>query len=51
MELIGNPVKMSRTPVEYRVPPPHVGEHTEDVLKEFGLSDDEIARLRGDEII
>lgn len=51
VELIGNPVKMSRTPVEYRVPPPHVGEHTEDVLKEFGLSDDEIARLRGDEII
>lgn len=51
VDLIGNPVKMSRTPVEYRVPPPHVGEHTEEVLKEFGLSEEEIARLRGDEII
>ncbi|WP_040488366.1 CaiB/BaiF CoA transferase family protein [Fodinicurvata sediminis] len=51
VELIGNPVKMSATPVEYRVAPPHVGEHTDDVLKEFGLDDAEIKRLRGDEII
>lgn len=30
--LIGNPLKMSKTPVSYRMPPPHFGEHTQEVL-------------------
>jgi len=29
------PLKMSDTPVEYRLHPPLMGEHTEDVLKEL----------------
>jgi len=32
VELIGNPVKFSRTPVTYRRPPPLAGEHTEEIL-------------------
>ena len=32
LPLVGSPLKMSDTPVEYRLPPPLMGEHTEDVL-------------------
>ncbi|MEM1198197.1 MAG: CaiB/BaiF CoA-transferase family protein [Pseudomonadota bacterium] len=34
VDLIGNPVKFSRTPVTYRHPPPLCGEHTDEVLRE-----------------
>ncbi len=33
---IGNPIKFSRTPVAYNRPPPRRGEHTREVLGEFG---------------
>lgn len=36
LQLVGNPIKLSRTPVEYGRPPPMLGEHTEEV---FGSSD------------
>lgn len=34
VSLIGNPLRLSRTPVRYRHPPPMLGEHTEAVLRE-----------------
>ncbi|RJP17934.1 MAG: CoA transferase [Deltaproteobacteria bacterium] len=34
VRLIGSPMKFSGTPVEYRLPPPLLGEHTAAVLKE-----------------
>ena len=34
VRLIGSPMKFSGTPVEYRLPPPLLGEHTASVLKE-----------------
>jgi crotonobetainyl-CoA:carnitine CoA-transferase CaiB-like acyl-CoA transferase len=34
LQLVGNPIKLSRTPVEYRAAPPTLGEHTEAVLGE-----------------
>lgn len=37
VETLGNPVKMSATPVTYRRPPPMVGQHTEEVLAELGF--------------
>ena len=33
---IANPVKLSGTPVVYRLPPPRLGEHTEAILAEGG---------------
>jgi formyl-CoA transferase len=38
LPLVGSPLKMSDTPVEYRLPPPLMGEHTEEVLRELGRS-------------
>ncbi len=46
-KLVGNPIKLSRTPVEYRNAPPLLGEHSDAVLREvLGYGDDEIERLR-----
>ncbi len=33
--LVGSPLKFSDTPVDYKLPPPRLGEHTEEVLKEL----------------
>ena len=38
----GFPVEMSESEETVRYPPPSVGEHTEEVLKQFGYSTDEI---------
>ncbi len=46
VDLIGNPIKFSETPVDYRHAPPTCGEHTDEILQEFGLSPEEIAGLK-----
>ena len=47
VDLIGNPIKFSETPVDYRVAPPRMGEHTDAVLGELLEMDAaEIAGLR-----
>ena len=40
VDLIGNPVKFSKTPVTYRRAPPVCGADTDDIIKEFLNSDD-----------
>ncbi|MEP4149110.1 MAG: CaiB/BaiF CoA-transferase family protein [Halioglobus sp.] len=32
LQLVGNPIKLSRTPVEYRNAPPTLGQHNEEIL-------------------
>ena len=45
--LVGSPLRFSDTPVEYRLPPPRLGEHTDAVLAGLlGKSAGEIAALR-----
>lgn len=45
--LIGNPLKLSATPPQYRRPPPTLGQHTEEVLSEIlELNSQEIKELR-----
>ena len=43
---IGFAVKLSGTPQQVRRHPPLLGEHTQEVLAQAGMSDDEIERLR-----
>ena len=45
--LVANPVKASRTPPAYRLPPPRLGEHTDSVLASvLGWDDTRIAAAR-----
>jgi crotonobetainyl-CoA:carnitine CoA-transferase CaiB-like acyl-CoA transferase len=46
LKLVASPMKLSATPVQYRRPPPLLGEHTDEVLQEFGIGEAERARLR-----
>jgi len=47
----GLPFKLSRSAGRIERPPPVHGEHTDEVLRENGLTDDEIAELRRSETI
>jgi crotonobetainyl-CoA:carnitine CoA-transferase CaiB-like acyl-CoA transferase len=42
---IGNPIKFSETPVNYRFPPPLLGEHTSEVLFALGYSEEEVRAM------
>jgi crotonobetainyl-CoA:carnitine CoA-transferase CaiB-like acyl-CoA transferase len=48
VDLIGNPLKLSATPVAYCRPPPTLGQHTDEVLRELGLDEAELATLRAE---
>ena len=51
ISVLGVPIKLSATPGGVRVAPPTLGEHTDAVLREIGLSDGEIARLRQSQVV
>jgi len=50
--MVRSPMKLSATPARCDLPPPLLGQHTEQVLRDLlGKSDDEIAALRGKGIV
>lgn len=52
VRLVGSPIKMSETPVRTDHPPPLLGQHTEEVLRDvLGCDAARIAALRGQEVI
>ena len=46
IRLVGQPVRLSRTPSKLGVSAPECGEHTESILTGLGYSDEEIEQLR-----
>ena len=51
-ELVSSPLKLSRTPVRKELPPPTMGQHTDDILRGvLGYSEGQIAELRAAQII
>ena len=51
IELVGQPIDMSRTPSSLSLPPPTCGEHSDEILGNLGLDDSEISSLRAADII
>jgi crotonobetainyl-CoA:carnitine CoA-transferase CaiB-like acyl-CoA transferase len=52
VKVIANPVRLSETPADYRLPPPTLGQHTEELLGErLGMSSVAIAELRSKGVI
>ena len=52
MPLLANPIKFSDTPIQYRMQPPSLGQHTEQVLKNvLGYDAQALAALRNNNVI
>ncbi|TAM84517.1 MAG: CoA transferase [Candidimonas sp.] len=52
VDLVANPIKFSRTPARYTLPPPRLGEHTGEVLRDvLGLSETEIEKLKAGSVV
>jgi len=50
--VVRSPLRLSETPVEYRLAPPMLGQHTAEVLKDLlGRSDEDLAALRSAGIV
>ncbi|MFV3415838.1 CaiB/BaiF CoA transferase family protein [Pseudomonas nitroreducens] len=50
--MVGSPLKLSDTPVEYQRPAPMLGEHTDEVLKRrLGIDDARLAQLKDEGVI
>lgn len=49
---VTTPLRFTRTPVSIRTPAPEVGEHTDEVLRDYlGMDDEGLTRLREDGVI
>ena len=51
LKVVGQPVSLGRTPSRLAAAPPERGEHTEEILREFGFTDAEIASLRAAKVV
>jgi len=50
--LVGSPLKIPTSPVEYRLPPPLLGEHTDDIFKELlGYDQGAVEELRNKDVV
>jgi len=48
---VRNPIRYSETPLEFNVPPPMLGEHTNEILQSLNLGAKEIDQLRRDGVL
>jgi crotonobetainyl-CoA:carnitine CoA-transferase CaiB-like acyl-CoA transferase len=51
IEVIANPVQLSKTPATVRIPAPEFSQHTEEVLLEYGYTWEDIAQFKEQRVI
>jgi crotonobetainyl-CoA:carnitine CoA-transferase CaiB-like acyl-CoA transferase len=51
VSFVGQPMTLSRTPSAFKVAPPEMGQHTDEILREFGYTDAEIADFRQRQVV
>jgi crotonobetainyl-CoA:carnitine CoA-transferase CaiB-like acyl-CoA transferase len=52
LNLVASPLRLAKTPPEYRSAPPTLGQHTDEVLRDaLGISDVELEGLRDVQVI
>ncbi len=51
ISLLGQPMRLSRTPSGMAMPPPEYGEHTDEIMAELGYSEAEIEALRAESVL
>jgi formyl-CoA transferase len=51
LNILNQPIRLSRTPAAVVTPTPERGDHTDEVLGELGLDAAQIARLRADKVV
>ena len=51
IQILGQPIQFNTIPFEIYSPTPEMGQHTDEVLREFGLEEAEIAQLREKKVV
>jgi len=52
VSLVASPMRFSATPLEFKLPPPTLGQHTDEILRSvLKMSDADIARLRAEGVV
>jgi crotonobetainyl-CoA:carnitine CoA-transferase CaiB-like acyl-CoA transferase len=51
IKVTGIPVKLSDTPGEITLPPPFLGQHTQEILTELGYSEQDQEKLREENVV
>jgi len=51
IEVIANPITLSKTPATIRMPAPEFGQHTEEVLLEYGYTWEDIEQFKQQGVI